>query len=286
MINYPWCFCLPRLGNDIDDLCYLFACTARKTWWDLCDSQRLDISISEDSITDMLLLEMLRRTKRIICERYPRQTESELGADWLWWFVSRKRDRGFPMLIQAKRLYPIGRYKALKYKKYSRYDQTNTLLRIARKNHYLPLFCLYNFWRSPSPPQDPCWGCTLASAQLVKNYLLRFSQQRNDMDSILLKSIPWCNLVCPPLYDSPADDFPDAVRRRVMRIPGIRHRTVPAVRSLPPEVQQLLSRASDEDSLRKREVPRSLEDYPESSGDRDSIAGIIVVSDQPIEGRA
>ena len=279
MINYPWCCCLPRSGNDIDDLCYLFACAACKTWSDLRDSQSLDINISEDSITDMLLLEMLRRTNQIACKRYTRRQERKLGADWLWWFVS--GNRGFPMLIQAKRLYSSGRYEMLKYKKHSRKDQTNTLLRTARNrnNDWLPLFCFYNFWSSPSLPQNPFWGCALASAQSVKDHLLLSGQRKNDIDSIFSMSVPWCNLVCPPLYDSPADDFPDAVRRKVMQIPRIRHRTVPAVRGLPPEVQQLLSRASDEDSLRKSEVPRSLDDYPEPSGDRDSIAGIIVISD-------
>ena len=191
------------------------------------------------------------------------------------------------MLIQAKRLYSkSGRYERLTYKKGSRYDQTNTLLRTARNrnNDWVPLFCFYNFWSSPSPPQNPFWGCALASAQLVKNRLLRSGPQENSIASIKPISVPWSSLVCP--LDHSEVDFPDAVRRRVMRIPGIRHRTVPAVRSLPPEVQQLLRRASDEDSLRKSEVPRSLDDYPEPSRDRDSIAGIIVVSDQPIEGRA
>lgn len=270
MINCPWCSCFPRPGNDIDDLCYLFACAAWKTWSDLRDSQRLDINISEDSITDMLLLEMLRRTNRIACTRYTRWNESKSGADWHWWFVS--GNRGFPMLIQAKRLYSkSGRYEALTYKKGSRYDQTNTLLRTARNrnNDWLPLFCFYNFWSSPSLPQNPLWGCSLASAQSVKDHLLLSGQRKNDIDSIFPMSVPWCNLVCP--FDDSEIDFPDAVRRRVMLTLEIKD--VPEIRELPPEVQQLLRRGGSNEYL------------SEPSERRDSLAGMVVVSDQPIEGR-
>ena len=137
MMSYSWHPSFPCPGNDTDDLCHLFAWTAWKTWWDLGDSQRLNISISEESITDMLLLEMLRRTKRIVCKKFTRHEERKSGADWQWWFIS--GNRGFPIRIQAKRLYPCGRYKELKYKKGSRYDQTNTLLRTARNDGFFAL---------------------------------------------------------------------------------------------------------------------------------------------------
>ena len=225
----------------------------------------------------MLLLEMLRRTNRITCKRYTRREERKSGADWLWWFVS--GNQGFPMLIQAKRLYSSGRYEALKYKKGSRHDQTNTLLRTARNNDWLPLFCFYN---SPPHLQSPFWGCALASAQSVKHHLLRSNQQGNDIDSILPVSVPWWYLVCLP--DHSEASFPDAVSRRVMQIFEIE--TPPAIRELPLDVLRLLSRVPDEDHLEPLMQAKGFEQNPEPSGDRDSIAGIIVVSDQPIEGRA
>ena len=177
MMSYPKHRSFPCPGNDTDDLCHLFAWTAWKTWWDLGDSLRLNISISEESITDLLLLEMLRRTNRIVCKKFTRHEERKSGADWQWWFIS--GNRGFPIRIQAKRLYSCGRYKALNYKKGSRYDQTNTLLRIACIDGFLPLFCFYNYWSSKKPPQNPNYGCALASAQLVKDHLLSYGSKEN-----------------------------------------------------------------------------------------------------------
>ena len=62
--------------------------------------------------------------------------------------------------------------------------------------------------------------------------------------------------------------------------------TPPAIRELPLDVLRLLSRVPDEDHLEPLMQAKGFEQNPEPSGDRDSIAGIIVVSDQPIEGRA
>ena len=227
----------------------------------------------------MLLLEMLRRTNRIACKRFTTRGESKSGADWQWWFIS--GNRGFPILIQAKRLYSSGRYEALTYKKWSRKDQTNTLLRTARNTDCLPLFCFYNFWSSPSLPQNPDWGCALASAQSVKNRLLHSGPMTNRIDSIQPISVPWTSLVCP--IDHSGIDFPDAVRRRVREIPEISYRPVPSVvHSLPREVQQLLGRSPDEVGRMQAELPEPIANYLNAPEDRASLAGIIVVSDQPI----
>ena len=274
-MSYPWHPFFSYPWNDTEELCKLFSWTAWKTWWDLCDSKRLGLSISEESITDMLLLDMLRRTNRIACKKFTRSEEKKSGADWQWWFIS--GNQGFPMLIQAKRLYSRSdRYEKLGYN-----NQTKTLLRTACDYDCLPLFCFYNYWNSPLLPQNPDWGCALASAQSVKNLLLHSGPKGNRIDSIKPISVPWSSLVCS--IDHSGIDFPNAVRRRVMQIPDFRHRTVPEVRDLPPDVHQLLSKARDEDGQMHPNFLEPFEDQSTAPRDRSSIAGIIVVSNQPIE---
>ena len=265
-------------GNDTDDLCNLFAWTAWKTWWDLSDSQRLGLSISEESITDMLLLEMLRRTKRIACKKFTRAGEKKSGADWQWWFVSGYR--GLPIRIQAKRLYSSGRYGALKFTKGSKHDQTNKLLRRARNDGFLPLFCFYNYWNSKTPTQNPNYGCAIASAQLVKEHLLHSGPKENTIASIKLLSIPWSRLVCS--IDHSGMDFPDAVRNRVLQIPGIWEEDVPEICPLPPEVQELIGKVPEETDFRKSELLKAYDDHMHPSKDRNSEAGIVAFSDQSI----
>ena len=218
----PWCLYPYLSENRTHDLCWLFIRAACKTWYDLRDSQNLGIGISEDSITDMLLLEMGRRTNRLACKRYSRSEEGESGADWLWWFVS--GNRGFPVLMQAKRLSPNGEYKELKRKRAGKSYQTATLLNYAYKKGWLPLFCFYNFCHPKL--NSALWGCAVASAHSVSKLLSSRVSKANHIDKIRPKSVPWMHLVCPGL-SAPQEDFPESVRRRVRDIPEIG--TVPEI---------------------------------------------------------
>ena len=266
----PWCACSLRPPDQMNDLCHLFACAAWKTWWDLRDSVKFDIAVSEDSITDMLLLEMLRRTNQLVCKRFTRRQEAKSGADWLWWFIS--GNSGFPVVIQSKRLYASRlpgnrRYEALRYKP-NRHDQTNTMLRNACKKDWFPMFCFYNFGPSPRM-ESPCWGCSLAAAESVKETLIRSGPSGNRLDSILPISVPWCHLVC---HLAPSEgQFPVAIRRRVIEITGIG--TAPRVQELPPYVHELLGIQS---------AARDSESPTQPLDDGGHLAGFVVVSDQPI----
>ena len=258
----PWCLSPYPLQNEIYDLCFLFHWAAGKTWFDLRESQRLGIGISEDSITDMLLLEMGRRTNRLACKRYSRTEESNSGADWLWWFVS--GDKGFPILIQAKRLYPSGRYEALKSQPS---NQTDALLKSASNKGWLPLFCFYNYW--PSTLNSPSWGCTVALANSIMGLLSSNCPKPNHIDKIGPESVPWTHLVCPSSFSPSQENFPESIRSRVMDIFGIE--TFPeVVHPLPDYVMRILRMASDEDH---RELP----------GELDFLNGIVVVSNHPFE---
>ena len=239
----PWCLYPYPPENKIHDLCWLFIWAACKTWCNLGYSYRLGNPISEDSITDTLLLEMDRRTNRLVYKRYSRSEEGESGADWLWWFVS--GNRGFPVLMQAKRLYPNGKYNALKRKRAGKPDQTDTLLNYACKNGWLPLFCFYN---SCHPKLDsPLWGCAVASAHSVNKLLSSCASKVNHIDKIGPESVPWMHLVCLG-FSTPQENFLEAVRRKAMDIPGIE--TVPeVVHDLPGYVRQLLNMSYQDSTL-------------------------------------
>jgi hypothetical protein len=286
----PLCFKRNRFVDDADNLCRVFTWAAKKTWKDLEDSHRLSAGISEDSITDMLLLDMRRRTNRLSYRRFTRHEEHRnTGADWLWWFVA--GGKGFPLLVQSKRLYPSGRYESLKYARRPS-DQTNTLLRHARRNRWFPIFCFYNYWHASRPwPSAPTydereqWGCAVAPAKSVKRSL-RSASNGNSFVSIAPISVPWMRLVCADegaeAIDEGAEDIvepvdkraetgsglPDFVRSRVKRIFGVR--AIPEIAGrLPPEVLQLLGERVEEDGT---EPPEGLS----------FLDGMIVVSDKPI----
>ena len=261
----PWCLRPIYSANHCDHLSWLFGWAAQKTWHDLRDSQRFRIGMSEDSITETLLLEMHRRTSQLACIRYTRRQERQSGADWLWWFVS--EDRGFPILIQAKRQYPSGRYEALTYSCSATRNQIITLLQTARYNGWLPLYCFYNF--RTLFQYNPLFGCTVAWAPSVENHL-KFSSSGNSGFGIGPMSIPWMHLVCPRADSESKGSFPDVVRRRAQDLPGID--TIPKITNELPSVVRNLIRVNDSIYY---EQPL---DLPES------LAGIVVVSDQPIVG--
>ena len=216
MINNQWHLNPCNSSMVINDLCWLFSWEACKTWCDLGDSYRFGIDISEDSITEMLLLDMCRRTDRLACIRYNRHEESRTGADWLWWFVS--GNRGFPILLQAKRLFPSFRYESLTYTQSNKSQQLDTLVRYARRNGWLPLYCFYNFQNKFN--QSPLSGCTLASADLVRDRMSLYGAQGNSINNINPISMPWMHLVCPTSHNLPKGDLPSSVRHMAIDVYG------------------------------------------------------------------
>lgn len=270
----PLCDWPLRRGSSFHDPCFTFQWAAAKTWRDIHDTQHWNNPIPEDSITDMLLLEMRRLSSSLIYKRFTRHEESkDTGADWLWWFVSKDGKCGLPILLQAKRLFNSLRYESLKYKT-SRADQTNTLLRYAQRCKFVPMFAFYNHWDSQQSWLHercsnicPQWGCSIAPAKEVKRALKSHGPNGNHLERLGPISMPWCVLVCP----APAkDELPDRVRRSLLDF--FRLRVVPAPVELPDYVRRLmLGSAEDADGLPPEALP--------------FLKGLVVVSDRPIEER-
>lgn len=283
----------PPPDDDEGDLLSLFLWGAMKTWRDLRDSYQNGFGLSEDAITEMLLLDMWRlgwryRTRRLAYKRFTRTDENKTGADWLWWFVSGKR--GLPTLVQAKRLYKNGVYEQLKDEKY-RPSQIETLIQHAKDRNYEPLFCFYNY--RENPPDFLCyrklwrsgfWGVSVAAANRVKEVISGSGRNRNSFDSIARISASWTCLVCPrrpyPYSHSGTDrqGFLGLVQRKLVYMSG-RKTDSKIVDQLPDYVEQLLQPGGERDA--REDLDAEMAGPPEGL---EFLAGVVVVSDKPTEG--
>lgn len=134
--------------------------------------------------------------------------EAKHGADWFWWFGDKSTGVGFR--VQAKKLFPSGRYESLLKKKGDPYGQLKALVTNANKVNQITLYCFYNFnfgwrfakctrhcrhkYRAPS-----YWGCAVALPEDVQR---ENSDLFSDLQGYML---PWHLLVCTSAKKSLAD---------------------------------------------------------------------------------
>jgi hypothetical protein len=206
--------------------CTVFQLLAHRTWSDLGDGFQSGLTISEESITDFLLLDLKRALPHsIFMRKFSKAVEGRTtGADWEWWFVG--QNRGFGMRVQAKRLSAgtkryedLGRLAGKKSGK----RQIDLLLDDARKSNLYASYCFYNFWESSVPPPDwKCgsfppdprmFGCAIADAVAIKGLI---SKNANDLQSVAQHCLPWsCLVCCEGFVKKPTDSFPDRTRNLV-----------------------------------------------------------------------
>lgn len=143
-------------GQSVRDL---FEVLAAATWERLELSETLKCSQSEETITDLNLMEMVRAgLPALRVYKATRQEESVRGFDWEWWIGS-DRDGWWRYSVQAKRLdLQSGRYLSLRHKVNGRW-QIDLLSAFAFAQGSVPLYCFYNW----APPETcaPAWQCNL-----------------------------------------------------------------------------------------------------------------------------
>jgi len=136
---------------------------ANHTWRTLRDARTFQISQGEETLTDNLLLYLLRqRLPRLHLIKTPKNKEAMMGTDWEWWIGSRKR--GFiRYAIQAKKLDPeTHRYQKLRHEVQTprgKEFQHSILKRYAAANAAVPLYAFYNYLDLPD--FEPYWHCQL-----------------------------------------------------------------------------------------------------------------------------
>jgi len=68
----------------------------------MVDGRRLGVEQQEETLTESLLLEIIRKSRTITVHTFSRTEEGRTGADWAWWWEGDRR--WFGAIVQAKRL--------------------------------------------------------------------------------------------------------------------------------------------------------------------------------------
>ena len=152
---------------------------ASDTWRRLAQADLLGAHLGEETLTDLLVLDMLpHRSTNAFSIRHPTKLQEFLiGADMLI-CIRYPGGYGRRLALQAKKLYPTGRYDALDHKDTSGTRQIDKLDRFARWWGAVPAYLLYNHV-DPLPIHRPYWyccrdrdaeqlGCTLVPAWCIR----------------------------------------------------------------------------------------------------------------------
>ena len=132
---------------------------ASDTWRRLGQADLLGARLGEETLTDLLVLDMLphHRMNAFSIHHPTKPQESLFGADLLL-CIRYPCGTGRRLALQAKKLYPNGRYGALRHKDASGTLQIDKLDRFARWWGAVPAYLLYNHV-DPLPFYTPYWQC-------------------------------------------------------------------------------------------------------------------------------
>lgn len=236
-------------------------------------SEKLDIRFGEETLTDLLLLELKRANiPSIHIFQTSKAKESIRGTDWEWWVGSAKVG-WLRFAIQAKKLGPsTRRYDHLNHK-VSGTRQIDLLKSYASATDSIALYCLFNRVETSEVPA--CWhcceaqngaqlSCTLASISTIEDALLSTARGRRNFTWIHGKqksnqnSVPWRCLLCPtrgvPAVLTAQSATSGASGKGPLGLLGmdaIRHT------ELPPAIKRAMDRRSDRVTyIRSRAIPR------------------------------
>ena len=206
----------------MESLCDTFRRQASGVWNRMRTAAKLQLFMSEETLTETTLFEIARKHQsgEFIVIPATKSQESVHGADWLFWFVA--NGKGISYRVQAKRLFPSGRYesllksgKDLKGTPIDPEQQLKKLIAKADEAQHIPLYCFYNFQhpdgdfrlRSHSCLHDyrppSFWGCSVALAQDVQ-----FARS-DALKALRPYMMPWHLLAC----SSDGDGLAEAASR-------------------------------------------------------------------------
>ncbi len=216
------------------------------TWERLRDSRLLEINFGEETITDLLLMDLKRKhppTSKII--QTPKTKEKDSGTDWEWWIGS-DRTSWLRFAVQAKKLHiDSQRYNGLSHK-VGGVLQIDLLEKYAKANGAIPLYCLYNYtqaaaaakaWHCCQPNVDaPQLACTITTPTIVRGAIGSHGAKNFSWIHSHSVTLPWrCLARCARFkraYVPKAS--PDVRDQTVAKLLG---ETVRRYHRLPPEVQ-------------------------------------------------
>ena len=152
---------------------------ASDTWRRLGQADLLGARLGEETLTDLLVLDMLphRSTNAFSIHHPAKSQESLIGADLLV-CIRYPSGSGRRLALQAKKLYSTGRYGALNHKDISGTYQIDKLDKFARWWGAVPAYLLYNhvdplpfhmpYWHCCRDPDAEQFGCTLVPTWCIR----------------------------------------------------------------------------------------------------------------------
>jgi len=178
----------------------IFEALANDTWQRLRDSRALEIRFGEETVTDLVLLELKRsQIPGIEVLQTNKKAESNQGTDWEWWLGS-PQSGWLRFAIQAKKLDPTTfRYSKLSHK-VSETLQIDILERYAQLNKAIPMYCLFNFvegqplahsWQCCQPPDTPQLGCTITPLRVIRQAMESHGCRTFSWIHQQPQSLPW-----------------------------------------------------------------------------------------------
>ena len=195
-------------------------------WRRLARAHLLGARLGEETLTDLLVLDMLHFQH---CNAFrvchpTTQQESRWGADLLVWIRRRSGLSQF-LAIQAKKLYPNGRYEALNHHVNPGVRQIDRLDAFAHQYRAIPLYLLYNhfvsrapcvYWHCCKPLEVEQLGCTLVPSWKIGRAIMRRGERTFTALHETGPSRPWrCAFDCDnperqlmALSASPAPELP------------------------------------------------------------------------------
>ena len=180
---------------------------AQRTWDWLAQGYALGARLGEETLTDLLMLDMLPHQRSRAFHLYPttKAEEAQCGADLLL-AVRYATGRWARFAIQAKKLYREDIYRTLNPGAKC-LGQLTRLERFARLFHALPVYILYNhsssshssptYWHCPLRFQPDQLGCTLLPSRRVRQ-AIHWRKRTFDRLNRIPEAKPWrCIFHCP-----------------------------------------------------------------------------------------
>ncbi|GAX39035.1 DUF6615 family protein [Nodularia sp. NIES-3585] len=188
----------------------IFESLASLTWERIKLGQIHKVSQSEETITDLNLLEIARiNCPEVQVVKTPKDKEKYQGTDWEWW-IGNNRIGWLRYAVQAKKINPKNtRYDALAHK-VDDILQIDILEQFARVNRAIPLYCFYNYlenialekyWRCNLFYEAEQFGCTITPSSNVRTALSKRGARKFNFLHSVAQTRPWrCLVRCPLMH--------------------------------------------------------------------------------------
>lgn len=187
-------------------LCKIFKQLSIYTWTQIRRSRRVNYQLKEETLTDIIILELKRRNlSQIFTKEFTKHEEGINGSDWEWWFNSGGQWIGFRVQAKIINIKSNG-FEHLHFRnRHTGIYQCDKLIQNALSQSIprIPIYCLYlqtadtsllTRWTCGTFAKNRrLWGCSLMSAFQVKNIRARNLKLLRDIESFLR---PWHCLVC------------------------------------------------------------------------------------------